>query len=420
MNLNSFIAELSKHGVQLWAEQDQLRIWAPKGVLTSELRNSLIEYKEELVKFFNQSNSNKKVAKSSSLAIQTNPDQRYEPFPLTDLQQGYWVGRSGLLELSLGARYYLEIESNNLELNRLSSVWQQLIKRHDMLRSIVLPSGEQQVLKQVSFEAIEILDFCGFNNDIVATELEKIRQQMSRHTQPHAQCPFFEIRISRLDENTVRLHLSFDLLIIDGRSLQILIQEMAELLKNSQTVLPPLEISFRDYAIAWQTWQDSEDYKQALEYWHNRIPKLPPGPELPLAKQPSSLNNYHFTHLGTKLAPDTWLQIKKKAAKIGITPTIILFAAYAEVLTAWSKNSYFTLIFLYSNRLSALDKVNNLVGNFNSTILLEIDNSCQDNFETRAKRLQRQFWNDHQHNLVSGVQVIREINRLQGERQRAI
>ncbi|NET03381.1 MAG: amino acid adenylation domain-containing protein [Symploca sp. SIO2B6] len=417
MNLNQLIAELSEDGVQLWTEQNQLRIRAPKGVLTPELRNSLTECKEELIKLLNQSNS--KVTQPSSGTIQPNPDQRYEPFPLTDLQQGYWVGRSGLLELSIGTRYYLEIESNDFELKRLSSVWQQLIQRHDMLRSVVLSTGEQQILKKVDFEGIKVLDFRGLKSDIVATELEKVRQQMSRDTQHNEQETLFQIQASLLDENTVRLHLSFDLLIIDGRSLQILIQEMAELLKNPHAVLLPLELSFRDYVLARQTLQDSEDYKQALEYWHNRIPKLPPGPELPLAKQSSSLTDYHFTHLGTKLAPDTWLKIKNKAATAGITPTIILFAAYAEVLTAWSKNPKFTLIFLYSNRLSMLDQVDSIVGNFNSTILIEVDNSSLDNFEVRAKRLQQQFWNVHKHNLITGVQVIREINRLQGERQRA-
>ncbi|MGK7875912.1 MAG: hypothetical protein AB4426_22220 [Xenococcaceae cyanobacterium] len=84
MNLNQLIAELSENGMQLWTEKNQLRIRAPKGVLTPELRNSLTEYKEELIKLLNQSNS--QVTQPSSGTIQPNPDQRYEPFPLTDLQ----------------------------------------------------------------------------------------------------------------------------------------------------------------------------------------------------------------------------------------------------------------------------------------------------------------------------------------------
>lgn len=417
MNLNKLIVELSQKGVQIGAEENQLRIRAPKGILTPELQNLLSESKEELLKLLNQ-NVNE-ITKFSSKIIQANPKEKYQPFPLTDLQQGYWVGRSGLLELSVGSCYYLEIESNNLEVQQLSSVWQKLIERHDMLRTIVLSTGEQQILKQVFFEGVKIFDFRECSRDIVATELEKIRQEMSRHSQSSEQWPLFKIRASQLDKKTVRLHLSFDLLIIDGRSLQILIQEMAELLKDYKAVLPPLELSFRDYALSYQSFKNSEDYQQALEYWHNRIPKLPSGPELPLAKQPSSLKDYHFSHLATKLSPDTWLQIKTKATQKGLTPTLVVFAAYAEVLKAWSRNPHFTLIFLYSNRLSAFEQVNNIVGNFNSTILVEINHSYSDNFEVKAKNLQRQFWNDQKHNLVSGIQVIREINRLQGERYKA-
>ena len=49
MKLNELLSELSKQGVKLWADGDQLRIRAPKGVLTSKLRDSLVECKAELL-----------------------------------------------------------------------------------------------------------------------------------------------------------------------------------------------------------------------------------------------------------------------------------------------------------------------------------------------------------------------------------
>jgi len=49
MNLNELLAELSQKGVQLWADGDQLRLRASKGVLTPELRTMLMEQKSQLL-----------------------------------------------------------------------------------------------------------------------------------------------------------------------------------------------------------------------------------------------------------------------------------------------------------------------------------------------------------------------------------
>ena len=60
------------------------------------------------------------------------PEERHQPFPLTDLQQAYWIGHSGAFELgNVSAHGYMEIESADFDLARLNRAWQQLIERHD-------------------------------------------------------------------------------------------------------------------------------------------------------------------------------------------------------------------------------------------------------------------------------------------------
>ena len=87
------------------------------------------------------------------------PEQRYEPFALTDVQQAYWIGRSDLLVLgNIACHIYAEIEFDDFDLDRFNVAWQTLIERHDMLRTLVLPDGRQQVLEQVPPYQIEVLD----------------------------------------------------------------------------------------------------------------------------------------------------------------------------------------------------------------------------------------------------------------------
>jgi non-ribosomal peptide synthetase component F len=97
---------------------------------------------------------------------------------------------------------------------------------------------------------------------------------------------------------------------------------------------------------------------------------------------------------------------------------VLLCAAFAEVLAAWSRGDRFSINVLYSRRLPLHPQVNRLVGNFASTVLLEVDGR-EPNFELRAARLQERLWEDLQHGLVGGVEVLREVNRLQGASTRA-
>ena len=64
----------------------------------------------------------------------------------------YCYARRYHTQFELGAdacHHYLELDVEGLDLPRFERAWQRLVDRHDMLRAIVLESGEQQVLSSV-------------------------------------------------------------------------------------------------------------------------------------------------------------------------------------------------------------------------------------------------------------------------------
>jgi aryl carrier-like protein len=150
------------------------------------------------------------------------PEQRYQPFPLTEVQQAYWFGRSPAFELgNIAAHGYLEIDSVNVDMDRFSRAWQQLIKRHEMLRAIVRPDGQQQILEEVPPYEIALLNLRGLDEMRVSAELEAVREAMSHQVRPADQWPLFEIRASQCDAERTRVHISFDILIGDASSFRI-------------------------------------------------------------------------------------------------------------------------------------------------------------------------------------------------------
>jgi amino acid adenylation domain-containing protein len=361
----------------------------------------------------------KQTAKESSPVAPALPlivpdlEGRYQPFPLTDMQQAYWVGRSVALQGgNVATHIYEELESTDIDLERLNRAWQRLIERHDMLRAIVQPDGQQRILQDVPRYSIAVTDVSERRPDEVESHLAKVRARMSHQSLPSDQWPLFELHATRLAYNHYRIHISIDGLMLDGWSYQRLFHEWFSLYEDPNLRLPPFEISFRDYVLAELSLRESEAYKSALAYWESRLETLPPAPQLPLAQAPELLAEPRFVRRKARLEAEAWNRLKERAAQAGLSANGLLLAVYAEVLTVWSKKPHFTLNVPRFNRVPLHPQVNELLGEFASFTLLEVDNTAAEPFEIRARRIQEQLWRDLNYQQVSGVRVLRELNQL--------
>ena len=79
---------------------------------------------------------------------------------------------------------YVEIESDELDLERFSLAWQRVVERHDMLRAIVLANGQQQILENVPAYKIEVLDLRSLDPEVAGEQLEAIRDRLSHQVLP--------------------------------------------------------------------------------------------------------------------------------------------------------------------------------------------------------------------------------------------
>jgi pyochelin synthetase len=361
-----------------------------------------------------KSKSTEKPLPSAPL-INLDESQRYQPFALTDLQQAYWIGRSGIFEMGAVASHsFLEFESEGLDLDRLNKAWQQVIDRHDMLRAVILPDGLQQVLKDVPPYRIEALDLRDANSEESASRLDDIRRQLSHQALPADKWPLFEICAAKLKNGRLRIFVSLDALIVDAWSMAILLREWSQFYRNPNLQLPRLEVSFRDYVSSETARRNSDDYRRAREYWQKRAPLLPPAPELPQAKPAVTITHPRFVRRTARLEADIWARLKARAANANLTAPGILMAAYTEVLSLWSRSQHFTINVPRFNRVPLHPQTNDVVGEFASFTLLEVDNTRPGSFEERARRLQEQLWRDLNHAEFSGVEVLRELAQAQG------
>jgi amino acid adenylation domain-containing protein len=354
-------------------------------------------------------------------SIVPDPDNRYKPFGLTDIQHAYWIGRSGVTELGdVACHVYFEIEAQALDLERYTAAWQQVVSRHDMLRAIILPDGRQQVLEDPPLFQVHVRDLRGDAPDLILQEKMLIREEMSHQVRPADQWPLFEVRATLMDDRSTLLHISIDILIADGYSIYNLLQEIDHYYRMPDKDLAPIECTFRDYVLAESAFRESDTYLQAEQYWMDKLETLSPPPELPLAKSPSELETTRFVRREARLPPKAWEQLQSYASQSGLTRANVLLSAYAEVLATWSKSREFTLNLTFFHRLQGHPRINEVVGDFTSLTLLQVDAASGAPFMERTRNIQAQLWKDMEFRYFSGVRVLQELSRKNPGSQRVL
>lgn len=409
--VNELLADLSRRGVTLWAEGDELRVRAPKNALTDALRAAMKDRKEELVVAIRTRHASRHTAIPK---IDPAPGDLHEPFPLTDMQQAIWAGGRDAFEIgNLSGNGYIEVDTAGLDLNRFADVWRRVIQRHSMLRAVVLPDGRNQILPEVPEYEIEVLDLRGRPAAQVTAQLDEFRLEMPREMFARDTWPLFRMRATLLDGDRTRLHLGSSLLVADSLSLMQIWRELSLLYSGEE--LPPLELTTRDYVVAKTALKGTPVYERALDYWRRRLPTLPPPPEVPIQVARTSGPMVSKALTARILEPGSWAQFKERVQEAGLMPGAALLAAFADVVTVWSKSEEFSLNAPFWDRLPVHDEVSGIVGSFALPNHLHLTASPGTTFLERARVLQRQLLDDLEHcRYVSGVQVMRELAKAHG------
>ncbi|MFH0245765.1 amino acid adenylation domain-containing protein [Streptomyces sp. HK10] len=352
-------------------------------------------------------------------ALVDDPAHRHEPFPLTEIQQAYLVGRSTAYDLGGSSIHlYLEVETEGIDLDRLREALDRLVRRQEMLRAVVSADGHQRILPAGEVPPVRIPchDLSGAGEEERRRHLEAVRGELAHQVLPLDTWPMFDIRATALGGGRHRVHISLDLLAFDVASVRLFFLEWGDLYTDPASQPPPPEVSFRDFVLASRQMERTPVYAASRDYWLARVPTLPPGPELPLLPVPEDtaprvpVRRRHRARLDA----EHWRILRERAQARGLTPSALLLAAYATVLGTWSATSHFTLDVPLFSRWPLHERIDDILGDFTSVTLLEVDLRPDDGVEGLAARIQRRLWQDLEHRYFSGVEVMREISRTRG------
>lgn len=330
-----------------------------------------------------------------------------EPFPLAPIQHAFWVGRNNDQQLGgVGAHLYVEFDGAAVDPDRLRTAAAKLAARHPMLRVEILPDGTQRIGDRAL--PVTVYDLRDLDQAAAEAQLELTREAKS-HQMLHDEV--LQLSLSLLPDGRTRLHVDMDMQAADAVSYRNFMADLAALYRGVE--LPALRYTYREYR-ARLTASTPPPPQQDVQWWAERVPDLPDPPALPLVPLSDQRNPHRSIRLWEILDVPTRDALFAAAHRRGITPAMAVGASYANALARWSTQSRFLLNLPMFGREPYHPDVDKLVGDFTSSLLLDIDLTGADTAAARARVMQETLHATAAHSSVSGLDVLRDMSRHRG------
>jgi mycobactin phenyloxazoline synthetase len=335
------------------------------------------------------------------------PADHDAPFPLAPIQHAMWVGRHGEQQLGgVAAHLYVEFDGAGVDVDRLRAATAKLVARHPMLRQEILPDGTQRIGDRGL--PVTVHDLRALETVRAEERLEIIRDTKSHQL---LEDEVLQISLSLLPHGRTRLHVDMDMQAADAVSYRNFMADLAAFYRGAE--LPALGYTYRQYRdrlTATTPPPSAED----LQWWADRIPDLPEPPALPLvprSEQTNALRNIRLWHIFDVPTRDA---LFAAAHRRGITPAMAVAASYANALAHWSTDDRFLLNLPMFGREPYHPDVERLVGDFTSSLMLDIDLTAAGSAAARARAVQETLHATARHSAVSGLTVLRDLSRHRG------
>ena len=397
MDIRKKIAEMHHMGIKLWLERDELHYSSQKKLEGSEIA-FLKENKQEIIKQLKAGNQDK--------LDKCNTERKFEKYPLTDIQSAYLLGRGDNFEYGgVSSHVYFEVKMPLLEREKTIRIWNKLIERHDNLRLVIAEDQCQKVLENVPEYDIRWHDHV--SDDDSRNSILKTREYLSDKYYDVEKWPLYDIAVNQLSDSTI-MHLSFDFLVLDWTSIWILLKDFEDMYFKGEDHVPDIKYSFKEYYHDALSKRMSSKYITDEEYWKEKVKSFYEPPLLPVTPEKCEKS---FYRLKAVLPQKEWSLLKKQAASMGITQTSALITAFSQCIEMWCEKNEFVLDLTTMNRKGSHEGIGDIIGDFTSTELLNIKIDSGSSFYSNAIAVQNELASDMEHDLFSGIDVLRELRR---------
>jgi len=386
MAVSDLLKQLQALDVRIWAEDDRLRLDAPKGALTPELREALAARKAEILTYLNNLQTADRLPALVSVGGQGL-------LPLSFAQKRMWLLQqmdqgTGAYNISQAVRLRgaLNVEALALCLNAI-------VQRHAILRTTYrvvdgMPFQEVNAIRPLPLPVIDLTA-----SPTAQAEVQKlIRAEAIQPFDLERDWPI-RVKLLRVAAADHILLTTIHHIASDGSAFAVLGRELVALYENYAAhgsldgVLPPLPIQYADYAVWEEKLLQSDFVAGQLAYWQEQLGGQLPELDLPTDYGRSPVRTFHGARLDMRLSRDLSQQLRQFCQAEGVTLFVALLAAFKLLLHRYTGQEDIVVGSPIVGRSRA--ELEKMIGLFLNTLALRTDLSGEPSYRELVGRVRQ-------------------------------
>ena len=414
-SVEELLSQLGTLGIRLTMDGEHLRLSAPKGALTPDLREKVIQHKAAIVVFLRDVGLS-----SGSDSLTIRPVPRDSAFPLSFAQQRLWFLdqlEPNSSAYNAPAAYRL---AGPLDVMALEAAINEIVRRHEALRTTFASvDGEPvQVIAPTLCVPLRMTDLEVLPRAEREPEAWRRAVADAYSSFDLSRGPLLRAQLLRLGEEEHILVLTLHHIVTDGWSVGVFRRELAELYAafsaGRPSPLPELVVQYADFAVWQRKWLKRGVLARELGYWRERLEGASEL-ELPSDRPRPALLTYEGARLAMSFSAELTSALKVLSQQEGVTLFMTLLAAFNTLLYRYTGQEDIVVGTPIANRDRA--EVEGLIGFFVNTLVIRTGLTGTLTFREVLGRVRETCLEAyaHQHlpfeKLVEELQLQRDLSR---------
>ncbi|MDC0706903.1 amino acid adenylation domain-containing protein [Stigmatella sp. ncwal1] len=342
------------------------------------------------------------------------PVPRGGEVPLSFAQERLWFmdqlePGSALFNVPIALRFQGQLDATALEKSL-----QEIIRRHEVLRTNFVATGDkpvQVITPDLPFLVLRV-DLSGLSAQ--EREVEVRRRAGEDAHKPFAldKEPLVRAQLLRVSPDEHVLLLSMHHIVNDAWSGGIFFSELASFYQGFATgnpvSLPELPIQYADYAVWQRSWLSGEVLEAQLDYWRKQLSGAPAVLELPTDRPRPAVRSTRGASLGGfELSPNVTRALRGLAQKEGVTFFMLMEAAFHTLLHRYSGQEDISVGTTIAGRTRT--ETEPLIGLFMNTLVLRVNLGGDPTFRELLGRVREVALGAYAHQDVPFERLVDEL-----------
>ncbi|PDZ09110.1 non-ribosomal peptide synthetase [Bacillus pseudomycoides] len=341
------------------------------------------------------------------------PMSREESIPLSYAQKRLWfidqlMPNSAMYNIHAACRL-----TGKWSLEALETGWNQLIERHESLRTVIQErEGEpvQQVQSHV-FRPLPQMDLTTLPLEDRERELKRLVQNEAEEPFHLGQGPLIRTRILKVDKEEWVLLCTMHHIVSDGWSMGILLEEWMAFYEGAISGKPvelrELPVQYADFAMWQKEWQKEENLDQHLQYWKEELAGELPVLQLPMDRPRPAVQTHRGASQSLMVANSLREKLKELSLQEDSTLFMTLMAAYQSFLSRYTGQDDILAGSPIANR--NVKEIEGLIGFFANTLVYRADFSGNPTFQELLSQIRKKALKAYEYQDIPFEKVVEAV-----------